>query len=182
MTVQGEKLWRAEDRICRQLLIYSAGKYHWKNITRLRLIIQDTFLPSKEENNGDGQQRLEFKVSARQRLPTTDKSHLNSKWVSLKPCSSENTGFGIDLPVNSLFYREFKLPSSAHSFFGWGSSHASDCVSITYIQAFTKGNDFTKLGCCHWHYAREEGEKLHLDHSRLHWADLVYLAITCSDG
>lgn len=36
-----------------------------------------------------------------------------------------------------------------------------------YIQAFTMGSDFTKLRYRHWHYAREEGEKLYSDHSRL---------------
>lgn len=54
--------WRAGDGICRQLLVFFAGKHHSKIITRLRHFIQNTFLLSKDENNADWHQRAEFKV------------------------------------------------------------------------------------------------------------------------
>lgn len=100
---------------------------------------------------------------------------LNSKWVSLKPCSTESTGFRTILVVNSLFYRECKLSSSTHSFFGRGSSCASDCVSIheAFIFRLSSWAVISQNSGTHWYYAREEGGKLHSDHSRLHWAGWV---------
>lgn len=150
-------MWRAGDGICRQLLVFFAGKHHSKIITRLRHFIQDTFLLSKEENNADWHQRAEFKVPTKQEL----ENHTVKFQVSEpKALQCWNHWAWDNSCCKQPFFTGLRTFSSVHSLFSPRSSSATNVhPQGFYSQGRAWAGILPNLGS-HWHYAGKKRENL----------------------